>query len=52
MFDLAKDFRNILPKLSDQTLHHIYDELNALRSPSVKMVLHDVEMEQRHRSEK
>ena len=52
MFDLGKDFRSILPKLSDRDLQHIHDELNALRSPSVKRVLHDVEMEQRHRSEK
>lgn len=51
MFDLAKDFRSILPKLSDQTLHYIHDELNTLRSPSVKRVLHDIETEQRNRKE-
>ena len=51
MFDLGKDFRSILPKLSDQTLQHVHDELNIHRSHSVKKILHDIEMEQRRRSE-
>lgn len=51
MFDLAKDFRSILPKLSDQTLHHVHDELNTHHSHSVKKILHDIEIEQHRRSE-
>lgn len=51
MFDLGKDFRSILPKLSDQTLQHVHDELNIHHSHSVKKILHDIEMEQRRRSE-
>mgnify|MGYP001753584832 FL=1 len=51
MFDLGKDFRSILPKLSDQTLQHIYDELSTHHSHSVKKILHDIEIEQHRRSE-
>lgn len=51
MFDLGKDFRSILPKLSDQTLQHIYYELSTHHSHSVKKILHDIEMEQHRRSE-
>ena len=51
MFDLGKAFRSILPELSDQTLQHIYDELNMHHSHSVKKILHDIEMEQHRRAE-
>lgn len=47
MFDLGKDFRSILPKLSDQTLQHVRDELNTHHSHSVKKILHDIEMERK-----
>ena len=50
MFDLAKDFRSILPKLSDQTLQHVHDELKIYPYHPVKKILRDIEMEQHSRS--
>ena len=47
MFDLGKDFRSILPKLTDQTLQYVHDDLNTHHSHSVKKILHDIEMERK-----
>lgn len=51
MFDLGKDFRSILPKLSDQTLQGVYDTMNHYQSHSVKKILRDIETEQTNRQE-
>lgn len=49
MFDLAKDFRSILPKLSDRDLQHVLEHLQSMNSPAVNSMVQDILTERARR---
>lgn len=49
MFDLGKDFRSILPKLSDHDLHHVLEHLQSMNSPAVNSMVQDILTERARR---